>query len=342
MIDLAFPFLQMVWAVTAGVLLVSSVMMIRAALTLGTIRGATSALLSISVMVAALVLVAQSAGLIQFILPSLGPVLYAELTAILVPVGLTILAFILVAKSKGYRKFKSQEPYKRVPKPGNLSHPIIVTLALASFLMLSFSFFMPWITAGSTSFTPSDFYLIILGEHTIQRSFWQQLLSQLRPASKLADSFVAVGLVLALFPTCLLFTLVSMLPRKTTAILAAAILPIAASFLALYSSVSIAWHLFGPTSLSVSEMRLASGPSIAILSGGLLFLAHSVSVRTLAMGGTGIEIPQHEMIPSENTTAQGMPLHAKEEKKRCPHCGTEVPLESLICAKCGMPAIYRE
>lgn len=127
----------------------------------------------------------------------------------------------------------------------------------------------------------------------------------------------------------MLFTLVSILPRKT--ILVAAILPIAASFLALYSGISIAWHIFGPTSFSVSQMRLESGSSIAIFSVGLLFLAHSVSVRTRVMGGTEIEIPQHEVIPCENAIAQGIPLHAKEEKKRCPYCAAEVPLESLIC-----------
>jgi zinc-ribbon domain len=330
-----------VWAVTALVLLIGAAMMIRVALMVGTVRGAASAVLSISVTTAALVLVAQSAGLLQVMLPSLGPVLYFELVALLVPVGLASVVALLIMKSEGFRKFRSQEPHEKVAKPSALSYPMVVTLAFGSFLMLSLSIFMPWITAGSTPFSPSNLYMIILGEDTVSKRLWQQVLSQVHPAALLADSFVAIGLVLALLPISMLFSLLSMLPKRTTTILVVAILPIAASFLALYASMSTAWHIFGPASFSVSQIRLESGSSLATLSGGLLLLAHSVSSRTPVTGATRADVSQHETISGEEVKPQDIPLYAIQEKKKCPNCGAEVSLNSLICPECGMPAMYR-
>ncbi len=70
----------MLWAVTAGVLLVSFIMILRAVLTVGTLRAVATGLLSMALMTVAMVLVAEM-GIANLSLPTYGPSMMLALAA---------------------------------------------------------------------------------------------------------------------------------------------------------------------------------------------------------------------------------------------------------------------
>jgi hypothetical protein len=77
---------------------------------------------------------------------------------------------------------------------------------------------------------------------------------------------------------------------------------------------------------------------LAILAGVVIALAIRGRNRTLSE----VDLKETEIILRENPITESQPIHAEPSKKRCPHCGAEVPRENLICGKCGMPAMYRK
>jgi hypothetical protein len=287
---------------------------------------------SIFVMLVSLLLVAQSAGFAQLALPSLGPVLLLELAAVAVPAGLAAIALLLVMKSKGFRHFQPQKPYRSAAAHGTRAYSILLAaLSALSFFVLWVSFFMPWVRVDVNTFTLSDLYVGFMGQNTTQRHLLRQLVAVVSSGSVLADSFVAVALVMALYPASMLFTLVSLYPRKVWPVVVASTLTISSAILALYGGQSLAEHLHGPIPLVLSRLRLESGPSMAMLAGGLLSLEYLI-------------LPPKPKATSESsyesTRIPGLGGTENEKKKLaaplgfCPACGTKVDPDAWYCPKC--------
>ncbi len=211
-------------------------------------------------------------------------------------------------------------------------------MAAVSFSFLCLSFLLPWVTlSGRFSFTLNDLYAILLGTDAGQKQVLQQALHQSASLEVFADTFVAIASILALYPVATLFSFASRYQRKTAFLSASSIMAITASLLAAYTSISLNMHLTTAFSFSMSSLRLASGPSLALLAGAILSLAYS----TFTLRSKAETIPQRartepkiERILKSQTKPETS-AQPKVPMMYCEKCGSLIPQKSKTCNECG-------
>lgn len=77
---------------------------------------------------------------------------------------------------------------------------------------------------------------------------------------------------------------------------------------------------------------------LAVLAGVVVALAIRGRKKTISKADLG----EAEVIFRENPIIENQPIRMEPGRKKCAHCGAEVPREELICRNCGMPAMYRK
>jgi predicted Zn-dependent protease len=77
---------------------------------------------------------------------------------------------------------------------------------------------------------------------------------------------------------------------------------------------------------------------LAVLAGVVIALV----IRGRKKNISEADLQEAEVIFQENPIIENQPIHVEPGKKKCHHCGAEVPRGELICRKCGMPAMYRK
>ena len=97
------------------------------------------------------------------------------------------------------------------------------------------------------------------------------------------------------------------------------------------------------TSLGVAQLvsTMMYGPwpylgILVVLAGVVVGLA----VRGRRRGAGAMRVEDVEVIFHENPVTEEVPLQQKVTSKKCRYCGAQIPRETRICNKCGMPAIY--
>ena len=88
--------------------------------------------------------------------------------------------------------------------------------------------------------------------------------------------------------------------------------------------------------LSTISQRLWLFIGIIVVFAGVV-VSLVVHVRK---AGRKVKHREPNLVFSDNPAIQETSMHTDRSKKKCRHCGMEIPREDLICRNCGMPAVY--